>query len=152
MFIVAALYSYFFLISPKICLMGMQLATSCSASEPVSPAQRPASEQPRRPRALQSTVPFPYAATSNSSKKNSVYKTFQGLSKQMRFISLKASRMRVSENLRFRLGFEQSTSHTREEPCFQSCPISLRLWEHGGSWVRYPVFSHPRQCALLRSC
>lgn len=45
---------------------GTRLATSRSASEPASPAQPPAPDQPRRPRALQFTVPFLYAATSNS--------------------------------------------------------------------------------------
>lgn len=50
MFIISASYSYFFLISPKICLMGMQPATSCSAPGPVCPSSalghRPGSEGP----------------------------------------------------------------------------------------------------------
>lgn len=49
MFIVSASYSYFFLISPKICLMGMQPATSCSAAGPCVPAQ-PLAIQPQKAR------------------------------------------------------------------------------------------------------
>lgn len=53
MFIASALYSYFFLISSKICLMGMQPATSCPAPAPVCPGSALAAVRPTKTRAVQ---------------------------------------------------------------------------------------------------
>lgn len=63
MFIVSVLYSYFFLISSKICLMGMWLATSCYAPAPSS-----AAVQPHEARAVQFSFPFFSLATFSSFK------------------------------------------------------------------------------------
>lgn len=80
MFIVSALYSYFFLISPKICLMGMRPATSCSA-----PAQLSATVQPHKAGALEFSFPALNLATFNSLK-FSLSKALGGLGKQMHLI------------------------------------------------------------------
>lgn len=57
----------------------------------------------------------------------------------------------MTENLHFHLGFEHPACTLKNNDVFKAGPISLRLSERGGSWVRCPFFSHPRQCALLRS-
>lgn len=80
MFIASALYSYFFLISLKICLIGMWPAASCCA-----PAQPSAAVQPPKAGAFQFSFPFLNRATFNILK-FLVSKALGGLTKQMHLI------------------------------------------------------------------
>jgi hypothetical protein len=86
MFIVSALYSYFFLISPKICLMGMWPATSCRALESCLSLLSPWPEvQPQKAVGLHFRIASLRIATLNGVQ-FSLAKALQGLSKQMHLI------------------------------------------------------------------
>lgn len=102
MFTVLVLCGYFFLISPKMCLMGMRPATSCHALRlalPLHPGLPPA--PPGQWGSLVS-VPF-FAGTPFSSVKLSVCGTFRRLTNQMHSSSCKqgASQGKVSSSLGF---------------------------------------------------